>query len=96
MMMDETERAYTTTAKTAYTPQITQDRVVGRQAAREQIDRNFGAAQAIPGNKPDHQLTADQRYQKSFAQQNRDYANPNKGLLKKLLKSTGLLINDFT
>jgi hypothetical protein len=78
MMMDETERAYTTTAKTAYAPKITQDRVVGRQAAREQIDRNFGAAQAIPGNKPDHQLTADQCYQKSFAQQNRDYANPNK------------------
>ncbi len=42
MMMDETERAYTTTAKTAYAPQITQDRVVGRQAAREQIAARAG------------------------------------------------------
>jgi hypothetical protein len=64
MMMDETERPYTTTAKTAYAPRITQDRVAGRQAAREQINRNYSAAQAIPGNKPEHQLTADQRYQK--------------------------------
>jgi hypothetical protein len=67
MMMDETKRSYTTTAKTAYAPQITQDRVVSRQAAREQIDRNYSAAQAIPQNKPGHQLTADQRYQKCFA-----------------------------